>query len=393
MSPSFRRSVALVYFTSLLQGAFGVTLPASSVVLRQRLRLGDVSYGGLFLLLFLVALAASLSGTRCLRRWSLKQVHLFGLGAEALALGGIALAGLLPSPWGHAALLLAVVLGGAAIGALGISLNTAAIELFPASRGGALSALHGLLGAGAAVWPMVVAGLTARGFWTAAPFALAAAFAMLFLAGATRPVRGLAESVEETPPRTDLPARLRWRALTAFLYGAGEAIFTVWAVVLLYERRQLPLAVAAGALSAFWLAMTGGRLLAAVAVRRIGAGHLAVALAFGMSASFLLVAGSRGALGSLFAFGAAGFCCSALFPLLFALASHEYPERTPQVSAVFSAAVLAGLALGSFGVGPVRGVLGLERIYLLGSLVPLVMMGILLRLREGGRRLPVSERA
>jgi fucose permease len=277
------------------------------------------------------------------------------------------------------------------MGAMGISLNTAAIDLFPQSRGGALSALHGLLGAGAAIWPMLVAATIDREIWPLAPFLLGAGFAMMLIGSATGPLRGLTDTVIEEHARTDLPPRLRWWTLTAGLYGVGESIFTVWAVVLLYERRQLPLPVAAGALSIFWVAMTGGRLVAAALLRRISAGPLALVLSAGMSASYLFVAGSTGAAGSLLAYAVAGLCCSALFPLLFSLASHEYPERTPALSAAFSAAVLFGLAVGSFGVGPLRGPLGLERVYLIAAVIPLCVAAILARLEWRAPRREVSE--
>jgi predicted MFS family arabinose efflux permease len=109
-----------------------------------------------------------------------------------------------------------------------------------------------------------------------------------------------------------------------------------------------------------------------------------------MSFSFILVATSSGPLGSVLAFAAAGLFCSALFPLLFVLAADELPARGPQVSGIFSAAVLAGLAVGAFGVGPLRAPLGLERIYLMSSIIPLLLAGVLLRLSVEPKRLPVS---
>jgi predicted MFS family arabinose efflux permease len=63
----------------------------------------------------------------------------------------------------------------------------------------------------------------------------------------------------------------------------------------------------------------------------------------------------------------------------------EFPDRTPQVTAIFSAAALAGLALGSFGVGPLRAHLGLHRIYALSALGPLMLLLLLVALRRGAR--------
>lgn len=86
-------------------------------------------------------------------------------------------------------------------------------------------------------------------------------------------------------------------------------------------------------------------------------------------------------MGSLAAFAFAGLACSACFPVLLGLAAGELLERKPQVSAAFSAAVLLGLAAGSFGLGPLRGLLTLERIYTVAALVPVLMAGLLLHRR------------
>lgn len=378
MSPHTRRSVALVYVASLVQGAFNVVLPASSVVLKERLGLSDTTYGGLFLPWLGLALVTSLVAPALLRRASLRRLFLLPLGMEAGALVLMGLAG-----WtGELPLLLcAVALAGPSLGLLGISMNTAAIELFPSRRDGALAALHGVLGIGAAVWPLVVGWAAARGIWPAAPLALAAIFVVLVLAAIGRPIKGLAEDAEGASATQDMPSGLLVRGAASMLYGIAESTLTAWAVVFLYERRGLPMGIATGALSAFWFAMTGGRLLGALVARWIPARTVALALCGGMTVAYLLVARATGETGSLLAFALAGLACSALFPMLFALASQAYPERTPQVSACFTTSILAGLAVGSFGVGPLRGVIGLERIFVLSAAWP-VVFGALIAVTE-----------
>jgi predicted MFS family arabinose efflux permease len=370
--PTPRHSIASIYLTSLVQGAVGVTFPASSTVLRARLAMGDTLYGACFVPGLALAILTALLGPRLLRRWSLKTLFLFALGSQAVFLGLMALSPALPRSSGLACLLAAMVISGPAGGVLGIALNTAAIELFPRARGPALTALHALLAAGAALWPLSVAGATRLGFWAAAPLALALVVIGFALLAGRRPVTGLADALQHEHGRFDLTPRLAWRALTALLYGVGEATFTAWAVVYVRETRGLPLALAAGALSAFWLGMTVGRAAAAWIVRRGALLPVALALAAGMAASFLLVA-HCGARDAIWRFGLAGLSCSALFPLLLALGSREAPDRTPQVSALFSAAAMAGLAIGSFGVGAVRGRLGLEAIYTFSAAGPVLL--------------------
>jgi fucose permease len=374
--PSFHRSVALVYAVGLLQGAFGVTIAASSTVLRQRLALGDTLYGSLFVPALLLAMVTSLMGHVLLRRWSLRALFLFSLAAEVVTLSLMALAGAIGRPFGLPVLLVGVALAGPAMGAFGITLNTAAIELFPGRRDGALTAMHGFLGAGAAVWPMAVAVAAGLRVWPAAPLFLAGMFAVALALSVRRPLQGVPAEIHPAHAQSHVPRRLGTRSLTAFVYGIGEATFTMWAVVYLYEQRGLPAGVAAGALSAFWLTMTVGRLLAAVVVRWSTPVILTLVLSVGMSLAFLLVSRVQGTVGALLAFGFAGLACSAVFPLLLSLGSADFPERTPQVSAIFSAAVLAGISVGSFAVGPLRGLLGLERIYAISAVGPLVMAAL-----------------
>jgi predicted MFS family arabinose efflux permease len=371
--PSFHHSVALVYAVGLLQGAFGVTIAASSSALRQRLALGDTLYGSLFVPALLLAMVTSLLGHALLRRFSLRALFLFSLAAEAAALSLMALAGAIGRSFGLPVLLVGVALSGPAMGAFGITLNTAAIVLFPGRRDGALTAMHGFLGAGAAVWPMAVAAATGLRVWPTAPLLLAGLFAVALAFSLRRPLQGVPQEIHPAHAQSHVPRRLGTRSLTAFVYGISEATFTMWAVVYLYEQRGLPAAVAAGALSVFWLTMTVGRLLTAMVVRWSTPVVLTLLLSVGMSLAFLLVSRAQGTAGALLAFGFAGLACSAVFPLLLSLGSADFPERTPQVSAIFSAAVLAGISVGSFAVGPLRGVLGLERIYTISALGPLIM--------------------
>ncbi len=371
-------SVASIYLTSLLQGAIGVCLPASSSVLRARLSIGDTLYGALFLPGLALAFTAALGGRMLLRRWSLKTLFLFGLASQATCMLLMGLCVLLPRPFGLAVLIAALAVSGPAGGIMGITLNTAAIEIFPRARSGALSALHGVLGLGAAIGPMIVALTTQLGFWSAAPFFLAAVLLSLIVLSGARRVHGLTEHRHEDRVAGAAPRRLIARSLTVLLYGAGEATFTAWAVVFLTENRRLPLAIAATALSAFWVAMTAGRLASIALVRWISPVRLSLVLALGMAASFCLVSRSAAGTDTIARFAIAGLCCSALFPLLLGLGSAEFPDRTPQVTASYSAAVMVGLAVGSFCVGPARGVIGLERIYLVSAVGPLCLVVLLI---------------
>jgi len=383
------RSIAAIYFTALLQGCLGVVFPASSAILKERLGLSDTLYGALFLPGLVLAFATSLSSRWLTRRTCLRRLFLFGLASQVAYAVLLAVAGSLDRTAGLPILVVALAVSGPAGGIMGIALNTAAIELFPATRSHALSAMHGLLGVGAVIAPLLVAAFDSLGFWQGAPLLIAAAVFATWLAVEQTTVGGLDEMPDRTAGPGRISRRLLARALTGFVYGASEAILTAWAVLFLVERHQAPLGIAAGALSSFWLAMTAGRLGGAAVLRWISPLRLALLLCLGASASCLLIAGSNGSAGAIFRFGCAGLFFSAVFPLLLGLASGEAPRQTPKVTAVFNAATLAGIGLGSFGVGPLRPALGLVRIYEFNAILPLIVAVLLVTLR---RRAPRATR-
>jgi MFS family permease len=377
--PADRRSVLIVYAAALAQGWLAVIFPASSAILQDRLQLSDTLYGALYLPSLGLSVVTSLLGTPLLRRWSLKSLFGFSLISQAVAMLLIALSGSIGRAAGLPLLFAAMILCGPAGGLISIGLNTAAIELFPRARGGALSFMHGLFAAGAAVGPMLVAAWIGAGFWAGAPVIAAATIFAVFMHVSARSVRGLEDGIRSEGGPAGVPARLWARCATGLIYGISEATFTAWAVIYLKER--VPIGIAAGALSAFWFAMMAGRLLGSAVLRWTTPLRLALTLAAGLSLSFLLVSGCRGGADSLARFAFAGICCSALYPLLLALTSADFPERTPQVSALFSAMTILGLAIGCFAVGPLRGPLTLARIYRYSAGWPMAMGFILLALR------------
>ncbi|MBD3334116.1 MAG: hypothetical protein GF355_01205 [Candidatus Eisenbacteria bacterium] len=383
---SRRFSIASVYAAALVMGATIVTFPSSSTVLRRELELGDTLYGAYFLPGLGLAITVSLLSPNLLRRWSLQGLFRFGLSAAAAGLLLMAASPAAGPLAGRAVLLAAMLLFGMGAGSIGLTANTGAIELFPASRSGALVMLHGMIGVGAAVWPMVVAACAAGGIWPVAPVFLALLILGVAVSAAGGSIAGLDGGPAAGYRPTRFPGRLWLRSIAPLLYGIGEGTFTAWVVVFLSEDRGLPLEEAAGALSSFWLAMTAGRLGSTAVVRWIGALPLTLVLLASMAVAFPLVSTSGGSPGALLKFAFAGASCSALFPLLLSLASEELPQRTPQVSALSSAAVAAGLAIGSFGVGPLRAMIGLTHVYIFSAAGPVMIVLLVLILARRPRK-------
>jgi len=138
----------------------------------------------------------------------------------------------------------------------------------------------------------------------------------------------------------------------------------------------LPSGIAALALSVFWGAMVAGRLLVAVLVARIAPLSIWLGLPVLMIAVFLLLPAANTPLLGLGLFALAGLACSAFFPLTITLASAQFPDQVAWVSSMLIAALMVGVGLGSFLIGPLRQWLSLEQIYQLSALYPVLVIGL-----------------
>jgi predicted MFS family arabinose efflux permease len=85
-------------------------------------------------------------------------------------------------------------------------------------------------------------------------------------------------------------------------------------------------------------------------------------------------------------FALAGLACSAFFPLTITLASQRFPEHVAWVSSMLIAALMVGVGLGSFVIGPLREWLSLESLYRLSAAYPIAVVGLALWLAGSRRR-------
>jgi fucose permease len=187
---------------------------------------------------------------------------------------------------------------------------------------------------------------------------------------------------------TPLAAASFWLFVAvAVLYAFAEGTFSNWAVLYLHEDKGLPETTAALALSVFWGALAGGRLLVSGLTLRVPAERIWLTLpVLMMSAFWLLPYADTPARGTTL-FALAGLACSAFFPLTIGLAATRFPDHVAWVSSMMVAALMAGVGLGTFVIGPLRSALPLEQLYAWSSLYPLsaLILGLVLLLR-GYRR-------
>jgi fucose permease len=395
--------IALVYAAGLLQGLALVSVPAAGDVLTsvQAFGLTSSQYGGLFLPLVVCAVAASTAGGPAARRWGRKVVLLVGLIADLCSMTVLAsTAGYAHRTLAYPVLLLALALLGAGFGATLTAINASVAGFFPQHPDRAISLLHGFLGTGTALAPLIIALLGGGGLWWVLPAGLALCLTLLLLLALPRRLdngpeadRSRPRDPPHVPKRGALPGGLWLFAAAALIYGMGETIFANWAKIYLHGEIGVSAAAAGYALAAFWGWVTLGRLAVAALGGRIGTGRIYPALALLMTAAFLVVTRVGGPASGVVAFGVAGLACSAVLPLTVGLAAERFPDLPDIVGGGMMAAYMTGFGIGSFGVGPLRqwGHVALSTLYGASSGLGLVLFGLtLLLVRPGSRPAPGS---
>lgn len=393
MNPTPSTQVFATYLAAFLQGLALVSFPASSTVLKTTLGLSDTQYGSIFLPQVGMAVVGALGGGALVARLGLKTLLLLSM--AAIAGSQLALAGslLVPDAQRYLTVCLGTGLLGLGFGLGGAPLNSYAVQFFPSKRDTALVALHSLVGLGLAVGPLLVGALMAAN-WVLLPVGLASASAAVaLLAGLLAlPRRDVAAAAGEVHGPSPAGSPVFWVfAFAAVLYAFAEGTFSNWTVVYVSEVRGLPAATAALALSLFWAALVAGRLLVSALVLRFRAQTIWMLLPLLMIAAFWLLPRVGGPLSAVGVFALAGLACSAFFPLTIGLASARFPRHVAWVSSMMIAALMVGVGLGSFVVGPLRAVLSMETLYRVSSVYPfavLVLAFWLQRQREAGARAP-----
>jgi fucose permease len=372
-----------VLLASFVQGLVSVAFPASAAVLRGQ-GLTDAQYGSIFLPQMALAAAVALGSGLVLGRLGAKRGLVLGSTLMALSQAALLLVPFAPRGGVYPLALLGTSLLGLGAGVSAGPLNAYPQVLFPARSESAVVALHSAVGVGLAVTPVFAGAMIAHGVWLALP---------LLLVGANLVLLVVVEREDLPDPEPRHRAALSGRpvgegALWLFigvgaLYGVTESVYGNWAVVFLHEERGLGVAVAGLALTAFWAALTAGRLAVAAVLLRVRAAPTLPALAALMAAACLLVPHAHGPRGAVLAFAAGGLGCSAVFPLAVGLAGRRFPRDRAWVSAALFAALVGGQGIGSLSTGLLHARLDLATIYRLAALPPAVAALLALRAAQG----------
>ena len=385
-------TILTIYAVGFLQGMAMVSFPASATVLKDVKGFTDAQYGLIFIPQIATTILGSLGGGSLARRLGLSRLLLVALMATGLSQVGLGVAVqlLTPEPAFYC-ILGSTAMFGLAFGIGAAPLNTYPGLLFPRSRDTALVALHTLLGAGLATGPLLVGTFTASGAWVGYPLFLVLLSVMLLAALRFSHAPVYEPNGDNDVGRTETIAPRHPLTVSAFwvftgiviLYAFAEGTFANWSIIYLHEERGIALASASLALSIFWAMIAGGRLLVSVLLLKIRAEWIWLILPLLMVSAFLLLPSAESAAGGIALFALAGLACSAFFPLTVGLVSRLFPASAALVSSLMIAALMIGVGIGSYVIGPLRASLPLERLYLYSALYPagafILALGIIVR--------------
>ena len=391
-SPIALLVLAYLAFVSLglPDGLLGVAWPE----MRASFELPQGALGGL-----LGAVTAGYMSASFAAGWLLRRMRIGGLLALSCLGTAISLLGYATAPsW-------VVVVAWGLLAGVGAGAIDAGINAYVASQHSARTVnwLHACYGVGAAAGPALMSAVLARGLgWErgyllvcGAQLALSAAFGVTYGAWPAMSPPPTASSTQPQPGET-LRATLRlpsarWGCAAFFVYTGIEASVGAWSYSLLATSRGFPMKVAAFWVSAFWIGLTSGRVLAGALA---GALRLEVlvrlALAGLMSGTVLVwLAPIRGVeLGGL---ALVGLACGPIFPTLIATTPRRVgPGHSANAVGVQIALAALGQSLLPATLGLLAGAFGLE---IIGPSLALAALALALIVRRVWRSVPTHSGA
>lgn len=380
-----RGRLGLVYACAMLQGLTVVSFPASSATLKAVHQFSDAQYGALFLPQVAATIAGSLAGGTLARRIGLSSLLLASVASALLAEACLAsTACVAPS------LAFVLVLAGSGLMGLGFGVAAAPLNGFPAIIAGsradaALLGVHTAIGTGFCTGPLCASRFIAAGNWVHFPIALAgyALVCLSLLLLVRLPGNSQAASAVAHAGARERPARspALWAFLAvAVLYAFAEGTLGNWAIIYLHEERGLPESSATLALSAFWAAIVLGRLLAALLVGKVAPERLWLALLLLLLLAFVMIPQASTQTGALVVFSFAGLACSAFFPLSVTLVTRRFPTHAASTASLMVAALMLGVGIASFSIGPLHARWSLANIYLGSAAYPAIALALVVTL-------------
>lgn len=364
-----------------------VSFGPSLATFAENTGVGLALIGALFTALFLGGTTAQLLTGTLYRRLGPRRLIAMALALTAVGALGVTLSQNLPLA------LICAVLAGMGQGAYSVANNILAINIFPNRAAVVLNLMNVFYGVGAVLGPALV-GLSLARLGTAMAPIWGGAGLLFFVGGLAWLVlpktidrvhlpddRQLIERATSNPY---LSTRMWLISGLLLLYVGTETSLSAWAST--YIQRTTALGAAAGAwvTSAFWLAVTIGRIIA------VGAGMrfprwltpvrlVSICLAVAAAGALILVA-SPGIIGlTILAMAFLGFSFGPVYPTTIASLSTQFPQSS-------SAATSMAAGLGSLGGMIVPWMQGIVLVYTgpqTGAWVYAVLVWIMLAIQAG----------
>jgi MFS family permease len=362
-----RSEITAVYTAGVVQGLALVTFPAASVIFTgaDGYGLSSSEYGAMFLPQALLAIGASLVGARLGRFLGLKHIYLLGLAADVLAMALLVASQFMTGvhTLAYGILLTATASLGVGFGLTVPALNTMAAGFFPRKVDSAILVLNALLGLGTALAPALAALFVGLGIWRGLPVLVGIAALGLLVFSLRLPLETGALEADAPPQhsRTPFPARFWIFAAFALLYGIAETMNGNWATLYMTQDLGASARQASLALTVFWGAVTGGRVLFAALAKWLPGRVMYRVLPFVVAVAFVVTARLRKdqPLLGIVDFGIGGLGCSALLPLTISFGEKALPTIAASVAGNLVAFYQMGYGIAAFGVGSLREQVGL----------------------------------
>lgn len=284
------------------------------------------------------------------------------------------------------------LLAGFGAGAIDAGINTFAATFYSART---VNLLHGFFGIGAASGPMIMSAVLAAGaVWQRGYFivgsvqlALAVCFALTRQRWPAVQTSGSDDAVPPASLATTLRLRSAQISIGVFICYTGlESTAGVWIYSLLFNGRGSSAVMAATSVSAFWIGLTGARMLfGIVAIHGKYDRVLGLCIAGTIVGATLLLA-DAGESASMIAAAILGFSAGPIFPLLIAAT----PARLGLAHTANAVGVqIASAALGVSAIPSLVGVLADNFGY---EAIPVALLAIALALALAHRWLAVAGR-
>ncbi|MHB1941541.1 MAG: MFS transporter [Acidiferrobacteraceae bacterium] len=369
--PATLPTVITVYGAGFLQGCAFVLIPALGRIFSARpYHWNHTAYGLLYLPEMAGAILSALGAGEIAGRFGIRGVFRIGAGANALAMGMLAMAFVAHGRLAYGLVMVESGCLGAGFGLTLAAANDYAGRLYPASATVAVTLLNALIGAATALSPLILHVVARLGHWGWWPAILTAAF--VFVAFGPLPAQERVRATRESWHRG-----MFLFALAVLLYAICEGSFGSWADLYISVDRGQGARYGALALSVFWGTMTAFRLLLALIPERWVSRRvffLAAPIGIGVcfaAIPFLVHSGPLVAI-----FGAAGAACSIYYPFAMAFGLAAYPGQPTRIAGLIVAALMAGEGIGSFGLGPLQTLIPLSRIYLFSAAWAIPLTGL-----------------